>query len=430
MTGRNAPPQDAHHINVAGEPTFTTEGAHAGATDVIIVAAGRGERAGPGAPKQYRDLNGAPVLLHSLRSFLSLSAIRRVVVVVRADDRALFDTAIAGLDADYGGRLMSVSGGATRQASVRHGLEALASMAAPPTDVLVHDAARPWVSADLILRAIAAARAHGAAVPGIAVSDTIKSVDADGRVTATLPRPFLRAIQTPQTFSFPAILDAHRRAADAHGVEFTDDAAIAEWAGLPVHVILGEPGNFKLTNPGDFVSAPASATTPAPATANLISRTGIGYDVHAFVPGDHIWLGGVRIASDLAVTAHSDGDVVLHALTDALLGTIGDGDIGAHFPPSDPQWAGAASDRFLDHAAKLVRARGGSIDHVDVVIICEHPKIGPHRAAMRARIAEILNLSETAVSIKATTSERLGFTGRREGIAAQAVASVRLPETM
>lgn len=427
MTGRDPAPLGAEQINAAGERTFTSEGAHAGVTDAIIVAAGRGERAGPGAPKQYRDLNGAPVLLHSLRNFLALPAIRRVVVVVRADDRALFDTAIAALDADYGGRLMSVSGGATRQASVRHGLEALASMATPPTDVLVHDAARPWVSASLIQRAITAARAHGAAVPGIAVSDTIKSVDAEGLVTATLPRPTLRAIQTPQAFRFSAILDAHRRAANAQGVEFTDDAAIAEWAGLPVHVFEGEPGNIKLTHQSDFGTAPASEATLAPATANLISRTGIGYDVHAFVPGDHIWLGGVRIASDLAVTAHSDGDVALHALTDALLGTIGDGDIGAHFPPSDPQWAGASSDRFLAHAAKLVRARSGVIDHVDVVIICEHPKVGPHRQAMRARIAEILGLSETAVSIKATTSERLGFTGRREGIAAQAVASVRLP---
>jgi len=396
-------------------------GAEQGAVDAIIVAAGRGERAGAGAPKQYRDLDGEPVLLRSLRNFLALPAVRRVVVVVRAEDRGLFDAAVAGLGAEYSGRLMSVDGGATRQASVRHGLEALASMTAPPDHVLIHDAARPWASAGLIQRAIAAARAHGAAVPGLAVSDTIKAVDARGQVTATLPRPALRAIQTPQAFRFAAILDAHRRAL-GEPAEFTDDAAIAEWAGLPVHVFEGEAANSKITHPHDFRAPLMQA-----AAASLISRTGIGYDVHAFTPGDHIWLGGVRIASDLAVTAHSDGDVVLHALTDALLGTIGDGDIGTHFPPSDPQWAGAASDRFLAHAVRLVRARGGVIDHLDVVIICEYPKIGPHRAAIRARIAEIVGVSETAVSIKATTSERLGFTGRREGIAAQAVASVRLP---
>lgn len=388
-----------------------------GITDAIIVAAGRGERAGAGAPKQYRDLDGEPVLLRSLRSFLSVPAIRRVVVVVRAEDRSLFDAAAAGLDPDQAARLMSVNGGATRQASVRHGLEALASMAALPEWVLIHDAARPWASTDLITRAIAAAATHAAAAPGVAVSDTIKSVDDSGRVTATLSRPSLRAIQTPQAFGFVAIVDAHRRAA-SEPAEFTDDAAIAEWAGLPVHIFEGEPGNAKITHTHDF---------PAQRERCLISRTGIGYDVHAFVPGDHLWLGGLRIASDLAVTAHSDGDVALHALTDALLGTIGDGDIGSHFPPSDPQWAGASSDRFLAHAASLVRARDGIIDHLDVVIICEHPKIGPHRAAMRARIAEITGLSETAVSIKATTSERLGFTGRREGIAAQALASVRLP---
>lgn len=434
MTGQHAAPPQR-------ERNETSTGADQGAADAIIVAAGRGERAGAGAPKQYRDLDGEPVLLRSLRGFLTLPDIRRVVVVVRAEDRGLFDAAVAGLGAEYAGRLMSVDGGATRQASVRHGLEALASMAAPPALVLIHDAARPWASADLILRAIAAARTHGAAVPGLAVSDTIKAVDASGQVTATLPRPTLRAIQTPQAFRFPAIVDAHRRAA-GETAEFTDDAAIAEWAGLPVHVFAGEAANSKITHPHDFPpqnsrtrdfggpdpgaqdSRPAHNQAPA---ASLISRTGIGYDVHAFVPGDHIWLGGVRIASDLAVTAHSDGDVALHALTDALLGTIGDGDIGSHFPPSDPQWAGASSDRFLAHAVQLVRARGGMIDHLDVVIICEHPKIGPHRSAIRARIAEIVGVSETAVSIKATTSERLGFTGRREGIAAQAVASVRLP---
>lgn len=398
-----------------------------GITDAIIVAAGRGERAGAGAPKQYRMLDGAPVLLHSLRNFLSLAEIRLIAVVVRAEDRSLFDAAIAGLSPDQAGRIMSVDGGDTRQASVRHGLEALASMATPPGYVLVHDAARPWTSPELISRAIAAATEHGAAVPGIMVSDTIKTVDAAERVTATLERPGLRAIQTPQAFAFAAILDAHRRASGAAHA-FTDDAAIAEWAGMSVHVFDGETGNHKITHPDDFPAPHDGFPAGGPVTGiNLISRTGIGYDVHAFVPGDHIWLGGVRIASDLAVIAHSDGDVALHALTDALLGAIGDGDIGTHFPPSDPQWAGASSDRFLAHAAALVRARGGVIDHVDVVIICEHPKVGPHRDAMRARIAVIAGIRETAVSIKATTSERLGFTGRREGIAAQAVASVRLP---
>lgn len=394
--------------------------ADAGATtavaDAVIVAAGRGERAGGGTPKQYRDLNGEPVLLHSLRRFLAVAGVRRVVVVVRGEDRPLFDAAVARLGAQANGRLMSVEGGATRQASVRHGLEALASLAEPPDIVLIHDAARPWVSEALTRRAIAAARACGAAAPGVPVTDTIKSVDDSGVVTATLRRPQLRAIQTPQAFAFRPILEAHRRAAGVDA-EFTDDAAIAEWAGLPVRVFPGEPANVKITRPEDF---------PAPAAA-MTSRTGIGYDVHAFTEGDHIWLGGVRIACDAGVLAHSDGDVALHALTDALLGAIAAGDIGTHFPPSDPQWKGASSDRFLAHAAALVRARGGVIDHVDVVIVAEQPKIGPHRAAIRARIAEILGVSETAVSVKATTSERLGFTGRREGIAAQAVATIRLP---
>jgi 2-C-methyl-D-erythritol 4-phosphate cytidylyltransferase/2-C-methyl-D-erythritol 2,4-cyclodiphosphate synthase len=316
--------------------------------------------------------------------------------------------------------LPPVFGGATRQASVRAGLEALASR--QPAIVLIHDAARPFASAALVSRAIAAAERSGAAIPALPVTDTVKTVDAAGWVDKTLDRNSLRLVQTPQSFAFPALLEAHRRAASAGRDDFTDDAALAEWAGLKVSVFPGEPGNIKITNAGDFARAEAIQY------ASLGDvRIGTGIDVHAFGPGDYVTLGGIRIAHDRALTGHSDADVVLHALVDAILGALAEGDIGVHFPPSDPQWRGASSDRFLAFAIERLAKRGGRIAHLDINIVCEAPRIGPHRDAMRDKIAALAHIAIERAAVKATTSEKLGFTGRGEGIAAYATATIRLP---
>ncbi|HEX3938724.1 MAG TPA: 2-C-methyl-D-erythritol 2,4-cyclodiphosphate synthase, partial [Xanthobacteraceae bacterium] len=316
--------------------------------------------------------------------------------------------------------LAPVAGGATRQASVRAGLEALAPMA--PDLVLVHDAARPFLTSGLIDRAIIAGRTSGAAVPGVAIADTVKAIDAEARVAETLDRNRLRIVQTPQAFAFDLIIAAHRRAAAAGLDSFTDDAALAEWAGHPVSVFDGEAGNVKVTTNDDFARAEVLQV------ANLSDvRTGNGFDVHAFAEGNHVMLGGVRIPHSRGVTGHSDADVALHALVDAILGALADGDIGSHFPPSDPQWKGASSDRFLAFACGRVRARGGVIAHLDVTIVCEAPRVSPHRDAMRERIAAIAGIAAERVGVKATTSETLGFTGRGEGIVAMATATVRLP---
>jgi 2-C-methyl-D-erythritol 4-phosphate cytidylyltransferase / 2-C-methyl-D-erythritol 2,4-cyclodiphosphate synthase len=379
----------------------------------IVVAAGRGVRVGGEFPKQYKEVAGEPAIRHSLRLFALHPSVGVVQPVIHPDDRALFAKAAQGLEL-----LRPVHGGATRQASVRAGLEALAPN--PPEIVLVHDAARPFASAALVSRAIAAVAGGPAAVPGVPVSDTVKAVDASGQVTETLDRMRLRIIQTPQAFAFPTLLDAHRRAAAEGRDGFTDDAALAEWAGVKVAVFEGERGNVKLTTPEDFARAEGTMTG-----ADL--RTGTGFDVHAFGEGDHVMLGGVRIAHTRGLVGHSDADVALHALTDAILGALADGDIGVHFPPSDPTWRNAPSDRFLAFAAERVRRRGGRINHLDLTIVCEEPRIGPHREAMRARIAEIAGLPVDRVGLKATTSEKLGFTGRGEGIAALATATVRLP---
>lgn len=387
----------------------------------IIVAAGRGSRAGEGVPKQYREIGGRPVLAQTLGAFLSHPQVDRVLCAIHPDDRALYDVAVTGLD----GRavlLEPVAGGATRQASVHRAVETITGD--PATICLVHDGARPFVGADVIDRAIKAGLRHGAALPGVVVTDTTKRVDADGTVVETLDRTALRAIQTPQAFALGTLLAAHRVAAGTGRHDFTDDGHLVEWAGSPVHVFEGDPLNTKVTHASDF----AEAERRLGSGITWITRVATGFDVHAFGPGDHVWLGGVRIAHDLGVLAHSDGDVVLHALTDALLGTLGEGDIGTHFPPSDPQWKGAASDRFLAFAAEQVRARGGRIDHLDVTVLCERPKVGPYRDAMRDRIAAIAGVPARSVSIKATTTERLGFTGRSEGLAAQAAATVRLRE--
>ena len=388
----------------------------------IVVAAGRGTRVGGETPKQYRMLAGKPVIVHALRIFLVHPSVETVLPVVHADDRSRFDGAVSAAGLPSEKLRAPVPGGATRQDSARRGLEALVGEA--PNLVLVHDAARPFLTSDLVGRAIAAGREHGAAVPGIPVTDTVKVVDERARVIETPDRSQLRAVQTPQAFAFAALLDAHRRAAQAGLQDFSDDGALAEWAGLPVIVFDGEPGNIKLTREADFSDAERRL---GGAGTSAVLRVGTGFDVHALTDGDHVWLGGVRITAERGVVAHSDGDVVLHALTDAVLGAIAEGDIGVHFPPSDPQWRGASSDRFLAFAAEQVRLRGGTIDNLDVTVLCEAPRIGPHREIIRGTIAAIAGVPVGAVSVKATTTERLGFIGRGEGIAAQAIAAVRLP---
>ena len=381
----------------------------------VVVAAGRGLRAGGDMPKQYRQLAGESVIRTSLRLFANHPEVALVQPVIHPDDGARFGAAVGGL------KLMApVFGGATRQASVRAGLEALAALR--PDLVLIHDAARPYASPALVSRAIVAVEATGAAVPVMLVADTVKSVDASGLIEGTLDRTKLRTVQTPQVFAFAPVLDAHRRAAANGREDFTDDAALAEWAGLKVAGFAGEAGNLKLTTPEDVMRAERDH-----AAALADTRTGSGFDVHAFAPGNHVMLGGVKIPHERGVTGHSDADVALHALTDAVLGALAEGDIGSHFPPSDPQWRGASSDRFLAFAVERVRARGGRIAHLDLTIVCEAPRVGPHRDAMRARIAAIAGIEVDRVAVKATTSERLGFIGRGEGIAAMAIATVRLP---
>jgi 2-C-methyl-D-erythritol 4-phosphate cytidylyltransferase/2-C-methyl-D-erythritol 2,4-cyclodiphosphate synthase len=382
----------------------------------VVVAGGRGLRAGGNVPKQYRELAGEPVIRPALLAFLSHPQISAVQPVIHRQDEEIFRAATAGLHK----LLPPVWGGATRQASVCAGLEGLSASA--PALVLIHDAARPFVSGALIGRAIAAAKDHGAAVPAIAIADTVKKIDAAAVVTETLDRNLLRTVQTPQAFDFDLIIGAHRRAAAAGLEDFSDDAALAEWAGHPVSVFDGEQGNVKLTTSDDFLRAEAIR---AAALADV--RTGNGFDVHAFTDGDHVMLGGVRIPHSRGVTGHSDADVALHALVDAILGALAEGDIGLHFPPSDPQWKGASSDRFLAFACDRVRARRGMIAHLDITVVCEAPRVSPHRDAMRARIAAITGISQDRVAIKATTSEQLGFTGRGEGIFAMATATVRLP---
>jgi 2-C-methyl-D-erythritol 4-phosphate cytidylyltransferase / 2-C-methyl-D-erythritol 2,4-cyclodiphosphate synthase len=387
-----------------------------GMVAAVVVAAGRGERAGGAVPKQYRTVAGVPAIRATLAAFCGHPQIGLVQPVIHLADADLFGAVQAGL-----GKLgQPVAGGATRQISVRSGLDALQAHA--PELVLIHDAARPFLTAALIDRAIAAGRRHGAAVPGLAIADTVKIVDQDAAVTETLDRSRLRTVQTPQAFGFALIAEAHRRAEAAGRDDFTDDAALAEWAGHRVSIFEGEAGNVKLTTNDDFVRAELMR-----AAALTDIRTGNGFDVHAFADGDHVMLGGVRIPHRRGVTGHSDADVALHALVDAILGALAEGDIGQHFPPSDPQWRGASSDRFLVFACDRVRARGGIIGHLDVTIVCEAPRVSPHRDAMRERIAAIAGVPAERVAVKATTSEKLGFTGRSEGIVAMATATVRLP---
>ena len=376
----------------------------------LVVAAGRGTRLDGALPKQYLALGGRPLLRHAIDALRVHRGVAQLRIVYQPDDQALYDAATVGLDL-----LTPVVGGATRQESVRLGLESLAPLA--PDRVLIHDAARPFVEAEIIDQVLAALDGAPGAIPAVKLSDTVKR-GADGMVAETVDRSALWRAQTPQGFHYGAILAAHRAAA---GRDLPDDAAVAEAAGLTVRLVAGSEANFKVTTREDFARAEQIIQS-----RQSDIRTGQGFDVHAFGSGDHVFLCGVRVPHEQALVGHSDADVGLHALTDAILGALGAGDIGVHFPPTDPQWRGAPSHKFLAHAAGLVAEVGGTIAHVDVTLICERPKIGPHRAAMVQCIAEILGLDARRVSVKATTTEGLGFTGRGEGIAATALATLRL----
>jgi 2-C-methyl-D-erythritol 4-phosphate cytidylyltransferase/2-C-methyl-D-erythritol 2,4-cyclodiphosphate synthase len=385
---------------------------------VIVVAAGSGVRAsrdGDPTPKQYRPLAGKPVLQHTLEAFLSHPDVSLVATVIHPDHTARY--AALGLTDDR--LLPPVIGGAQRQASVLAGLQALGPKA--PDLVLIQDAARPFVDTAVIEGVVAALASHDAALPVTPVTDTIKR-SLDGQtVTATEDRSQLFAAQTPQGFRFPQILAAHMRASRLPR-EFTDDAAIAEWAGMTVALTPGSARNIKITHPEDFARAERMLGGAA-----METRIGSGFDVHPFEPGDTVWLGGVAIPHTAKLKGHSDADAALHALCDAIYGALGAGDIGTHFPPSDPQWKGAPSSTFLKHAAAMVAERGGRVVNLDLTIVCERPRIGPHVAAMKAAIAEVCGIGEGRVAIKATTSEQLGFTGREEGLVAMATASIELP---
>ncbi|HXF53493.1 MAG TPA: bifunctional 2-C-methyl-D-erythritol 4-phosphate cytidylyltransferase/2-C-methyl-D-erythritol 2,4-cyclodiphosphate synthase [Hyphomicrobiaceae bacterium] len=388
-------------------------------TAALIVAAGRGTRVGSAIPKQYAPLQGECALSRSLRAFLAHPQIGRVQVVINPQDGARYE-AVASR---WSGRIAPpVAGGATRQDSVRAGLQALKQ--ASPKSVLIHDAARPFVSADLISRVLEALRAKAGAIAALPVTDTLKHAGGGGIIRGTVNRVGLWRAQTPQGFEFAAILDAHEAAHAAGRNDFPDDAAVAEWAGIDVALVMGDERNIKLTTTADLAVAAALAAGAAEPT---VVRTGIGFDVHRFGEGDHLWLCGLRIAHTARLVGHSDADVALHALTDAILGAIGEGDIGEHFPPSDERWRNASSRTFLSDARGRVEARGGRLANVDITIMCQEPKIAPYREAMRKQIALVLGIDLDRVGIKATTTEGLGFVGRREGIAALATACVELP---
>ncbi len=385
---------------------------------VVIVAAGAGHRAGGEMPKQYRNLAGKPVLRRTVEAFLSHPGIASVQVVIGEGHEPLYEEAVEGL-----GLPPPVIGGATRQASVRRGLEALELD--PPRLVLIHDAARPFVAHETISHVLAYLDRHQAVIPALPVTDTLKKAAAN-IVLGTADRTGLWAAQTPQGFHFATIAEAHRLAGDAAGVEFTDDASIAEWAGLEVAIVPGTASNRKLTTADDLREAETRMLMEREFALGDV-RVGHGFDVHAFGPGDHVTLCGVKIPHNHGLSGHSDADVALHALTDAILGTLGEGDIGVHFPPSDPQWKGADSAVFVARAMELLAAREGRLGHVDVTIVAEAPKIAPHVEAMRAKLADMLKIEPDRIAIKATTNEKMGFIGRREGMVAHVLATVRLP---
>lgn len=384
---------------------------------VLIVAAGKGHRVGADMPKQYISLGGKSILKHTINAFLKVPYVDLIRTVIHEDDHELYQEAIEGLDI-----LPPVNGGATRQQSVMAGLQSLGSY--EPDLVLIHDAARPFISTNQIENIIIETAKHGAVIPTLPVTDTMKVV-IDDKIKQTADRNTLARAQTPQAFRYKMIFMAHKRIAQKlkDSVELTDDSAIAEACGIQVLTIPGDEQNFKITTMQDLKKAEDMIKE----NLNDI-RTGQGLDVHAFEAGDRVILGGIAIPHDKQLKGHSDADVALHALTDALLGAIGDGDIGTHFPPSDDKWKGASSDIFLRHADKLLKEKQGIISNIDLTIICEAPKINPHVQAIRDNIAEILELAPTRISIKATTTEKLGFTGRGEGIAAQAIVTIRLPE--
>lgn len=383
----------------------------------VIVAGGSGLRAGGDIPKQYQHVRGQAVIAHTIDVFAGHPDVDLIQPVIGQDHEDLFEEAAGDCDA-----LPPVSGGANRQASVKAGLDALAGQ--KPDLVLIHDAARPFVPPRVISETIAALEQHDGALPVLPVVDTIKRVE-DGLIVETVDRNTLRASQTPQGFKYAEICAAHEKALGATH-EFTDDASIAEWAGLAVCLVEGAAENKKLTTEQDIAEA-NGAEMQANADNLTDIRTGTGYDVHAFEDGDTVILCGVEIPFEKKLKGHSDADVGMHALTDAIYGALADGDIGQHFPPSDPQWKGAASHIFLEHAVARVRERGGVVNHCDVTLVCEQPKIGPHVEAMRKALAKIMDMDWSRVSVKATTSERLGFTGRQEGIASIAAATIKLP---
>lgn len=378
----------------------------------LIVAAGSGDRFGGPIPKQYQDLGGLPILRRSVQAFLNHPHVDAVQVVINEAHRDRYDKAVGDLNLPA-----PVSGGTTRQDSVRLGLEALAK-SKKPQFVMIHDAARPLIDAATITNVRKALDSKRGAIAAKPLVDTLKRGTGE-IIETTIDRQNLWQAHTPQAFHFDDILGAHRAAA---GAQLTDDAAVAEKAGIQVALIASNPDNMKITNPDDLDRA-----------ARLLGhnfndiRIGMGFDVHRLVEGDKVFICGIAIPHDRKLEGHSDADVGLHALVDAMLGALGAGDIGAHFPPSDPQWKGKDSGHFIKHAVNMVHERGGIIAHVDVTILCERPKIGPHRAAMVKRMAELLQVTPDRVSVKATTTERLGFTGREEGIAAQAVATIKLP---
>lgn len=383
----------------------------------VAVAGGRGLRAGGEIPKQYRKIAGRPLFEHTLHAIAHAAPGAAVQPVIHPDDQCFF--------ADIASRFKSLInlmppcfGGASRQQSVAAGLQAVSG--SDYKTAYIHDIARPFLSYTLTQALAMALRSSSAVVPAVPVTDSLRTSQGDH--SRAVSREGLFAIQTPQAFDFKAILDAHLKARDAGRDDFLDDASLAEWAGIAVTLVPGDPANIKITTPEDLHMAGLRLM-------NQLGdiRTGSGYDVHAFCEGDHVWLGGVRIPHSHGLEGHSDADAALHALTDALLGAIAAGDIGVHFPPSDPKWKGAASHIFVREAVRLIEARGGTISNIDLTIICEAPRMGPHREAIRAAIADMTGVAQDRISIKATTSEQLGFTGRREGLAAHAIATVRLP---
>ena len=374
----------------------------------LIVAAGRGHRFGGEMPKQYTQLDGAPVLRHTVMAFLSQPKIDHVRVVIHPDDMDLYEAATEGL-----GLKTPIFGGEERQDSVRLGLQQIADDA--PDFVLIHDGARPYISADVISRVLDALGSAAGAIPTLPLTDTIKRV-IDGKIVATEDRFELWRAQTPQGFRYSDILNAHLKLT---GQSLTDDAAICEAVGLTVVRVDGDDKNVKITTLSDIQASDNGEIFKE-------TRSGIGFDVHRFADGDHVVLCGVKIAHTHSLEGHSDADVALHALTDALLGAVGEDDIGHFFPPSDEQWRGVASDQFVSHAVKLIDSKGGRIVNVDITMMCEAPRVGPYRLLMRERVATILKISPSRVNVKATTTEKLGFTGRGEGIAAQAIANVEI----